>query len=62
MLGSLLEELKNQMVIKKETFEKMWRHKNFLDPMHHLYSTANIENIRGQSEQIMNFLFNIDFE
>ena len=61
-LKPLLEGLRDGNTITDETFNLMDRHRNLLNPEHHTYSSANREEIRSQAEQIMEFLYNINFD
>lgn len=61
-LGPLLEGLRDNHVIRIDTFDRMDRYRVYLNIEHHAYSSANPEEIRQQAKDIMEFLFNIDFK
>lgn len=62
-LGPVLIGLKDNQVISESTFAELDKYRKALNPEHHpQYNTVNSEDVRQQATEIMEFLFNIDFD
>jgi len=62
-LRPLLIGLRDNCVISSPTFAQLDKYRDALNPEHHpQYNTVNIEDVWQQANEIMEFLFNIDFD